>query len=194
MAARTILAKLHGRTAAGVARWAVWAAFATTLTTLPSCIWRIAAFTFDAPLVEHNATPPPGHGTELIQGGWWYVIVLSVVSESLAYLAVGLVSRWGEVWPRWVPGLAGRRVPILAAVIPAGIGATVLMVLPYSMVMFAQGKMLDGTHSTGATTHGAQTVAFWLAYLPLAAWGPLLAVLTVHYYRRRRATALALAA
>ncbi|WP_416876051.1 hypothetical protein [Kitasatospora sp. SC0581] len=40
----------------------------------------------------------------------------------------------------------------------------------------------------GVVTHGWQTVVFWIGYLPLAAWGPLLAVLTVHYYRRRRAS------
>ncbi|MFD0444975.1 hypothetical protein ACFQ10_25050 [Streptomyces indonesiensis] len=38
----------------------------------------------------------------------------------------------------------------------------------------------------GLVIHGWQSVAFWIAYAPLVAWGPLLAVLTVHYYRRRR--------
>ncbi|MFD0346584.1 hypothetical protein ACFQ0M_11755 [Kitasatospora aburaviensis] len=42
MTARTTLSKLHGRPAAGVPRWALWAAYAVPLTTTPSCIWRIA--------------------------------------------------------------------------------------------------------------------------------------------------------
>jgi hypothetical protein len=194
MTVRTTLTRLHGRPAQGVPRWAVGAACAITLSTLPSCLWRIAAFALDAPLLEHNATAPAGHGPELVQASWWYVIVLSLVSEALAFLAFGLVSRWGEVWPRWVPGLAGRRVPVAAAVVPAGLGATALLVFPYSLLMFAQGRMLDGTHANGLVTHGAQTVLFWAAYLPLAAWGPLLWVLTAHYYRRRRAAGPALAA
>jgi len=185
MNTRTILRKLHGRTVAGVPRWAEWTAYATTLAVLPSCIWRISAFVLDAPLLEHTATPPAGHGPVLFDG-WWYIIALSVVSEALAFLAVGLVAEWGEVWPRWIPGLGGRPVPVRAAVIPAAIGATVLTILPYSLVMAVFGRMLDGTRATGLVMHGWQSVAFWVAYTPLAAWGPLLGILTVHYYRRRR--------
>ncbi|WP_433436201.1 hypothetical protein [Nonomuraea sp. CA-141351] len=185
MTARAILAKLHGRTAAGVPRWAVWAAYATTLTPLPSGIWRIAAFSFGVPLLEYGATPPSGHGPMLIDGGWWYILALSVVSEAMAFLTVGLVAQWGEVWPRWIPGVGGRRVPALAAVIPAGLGATVLLVFPYALVMFAFGRMINGS-PTGLIVHGWQTVAFWVMYAPLAAWGPLLGIVTVHYYRRRR--------
>ncbi|MEV0534131.1 hypothetical protein [Kitasatospora sp. NPDC050463] len=175
----------HVRTAAGVPRWALLAAYATTLTALPSGIWRIAAMIFGVPLLEHDAAVPASPAFSL---GWWYIIALSVVSEALAFLAVGLVAQWGQVWPRWIPGLAGRRVPPLAAVVPAGLGATVLMVFPYAMVMFAFGRKLDGEPAE-IITHGWQTVLFWVCYLPLAAWGPLLAVLTVHYHRRRRGAA-----
>ncbi|GAA2823535.1 hypothetical protein GCM10010441_55020 [Kitasatospora paracochleata] len=184
MTVSTALTRLHGRTAPGVPRWAVRAAYAVTLTVLPSCVWRIAAFTFDAPLVERLDAPPPGHGPVLIGDATWYVIVLSVVSEALAFLAVGLVADWGETWPRWIPHLGGRPVPTLAAVVPAGLGAAVLMVFPHSLLMAACGRMLNG-HPATALTHGWQTPVFWLAYLPLAAWGPLLATLTVHYHRRR---------
>ncbi|MFF2039908.1 hypothetical protein ACFVVX_05735 [Kitasatospora sp. NPDC058170] len=185
MNARTMSRSLHGRTAQGVPRWAVLAAYATTLTALPSCVWRIAAMIFDVPLLEHR---PDLQGSPALSAGWWYIIALSVVSEALAFLAVGLVAEWGQVWPRWIPGLGGRRVPTLAAVIPAGLGATLLMVFPYAMVMFAFGLTLTGEPG-GVITHGWQTVVFWAAYLPLAAWGPLLGVLTVHYYRRRRRAA-----
>ena len=40
-----------------------------------------------------------------------------------AVLTLGLVQRWGEVFPRWMIGLAGRRVPIALAVVPASPGA-----------------------------------------------------------------------
>ena len=30
---------------------------------------------------------------------------MTLASEALAYLTVGLVAPWGEVWPRWLPGL-----------------------------------------------------------------------------------------
>jgi hypothetical protein len=61
------------------------------------------------------------------------------------------------------------------------------MIFPYALFMH---YVLDSTitgvrHGGGLVTHGWQSVAFAAAYLPLAAWGPLLAVLTVHYHRRR---------
>lgn len=185
MTARTVLRKLHGRTAVGVPRWAMLAAYAAALTTLPSSIWRITAFAFEAPLVERMDAPPPGHGPILFEGVW-YIITLSLLSEVLAFLALGLVCEWGEVWPRWIPGLGGRRVPTLAAVIPASLGATALLIFPYALAMMASGRMLNGSPAT-PITEGWQTVAFWIAYLPLVAWGPLLGILTVHYHRRRRA-------
>ncbi|MBF9130289.1 hypothetical protein I0C86_15180 [Plantactinospora sp. S1510] len=185
MTAATVLRKLHGRTAVGVPRWAMVAAYAAALTTLPSAIWRITAFVLDAPLVKRFDAPLPGHGPVLFEG-MWYILALSLISEVLAFLALGLVCEWGEVWPRWIPGLRGRRVPPLAAVIPAGLGATALLIFPYALAMIASGRMVNGSPLT-SFTEGWQSVAFWVAYLPLAAWGPLLAILTVHYHRRRRA-------
>ena len=38
-----------------------------------------------------------------------------------AVLTLGLVQHWGEMFPRWMIGLAGRRVPIALAVVPASI-------------------------------------------------------------------------
>ncbi|WP_275562126.1 hypothetical protein [Streptomyces sp. 5-6(2022)] len=188
MTARTILTKLHGQVAADVPRWAVRTAYAITLTTLPSCIWRIAGINLGAPLLEHNSSAAGSpEAPHVFDGGWWYVIGLSVFSEALAFLSFGLVARWGEVWPNWMPGLRGRRVPVLAAVIPAGLGSLALLIFPYALLMVAFGMKITG-EPLGLAIHGWQSVAFWVAYAPLAAWGPLLAVLTVHYYRRRRPT------
>ena len=41
---------------------------------------------------------------------------------------LGLVQRWGEVFPRWMIGLAGRRVPIALAVVPASLVSVLLIV------------------------------------------------------------------
>ncbi|MEU8925538.1 hypothetical protein AB0D10_32180 [Kitasatospora sp. NPDC048545] len=190
MTVRSIAARLHGRTAAGVPRWAVRAAYATSLTVLPAGLWRILSVDLRLPLMEapSDGRPPPAW----FGGEWWYVIALSLTSEALAFLAVGLVSEWGEVWPRWIPGLGGRRVPVLAAVIPAGLGATVNTLLwPYSLTMISIGRKINGDVNPGTNPHGWQAVVFYGSYWPLAAWGPLLGVLTVHYYRRRRATGTA---
>ncbi|RFU40063.1 hypothetical protein DZF91_19270 [Actinomadura logoneensis] len=177
---------MHGRTAEGVPRWAVRAAYATSLTVLPAGLWRVLSVDFRVPLMEapSDGRPPPAW----FGGEWWYVIALSVVSEALAFLAVGLVSQWGETWPRWVPRLGGRRIPVLAAVVPAGLGAAANTLLwPYAMTMISLGYKIDGTVGAASRPHGWRALVFYTAYWPLAAWGPLLAVLTVHYYRRRRA-------
>ncbi|MFF0738925.1 hypothetical protein ACFYVL_00855 [Streptomyces sp. NPDC004111] len=50
-------------------------------------------------------------------------------SELVAFTAVRLIAAWGEVFPRWIPVLRGRRVPPLAAVVPAAIGTVLLRVI-----------------------------------------------------------------
>lgn len=185
MNANRMMTRIHGRTATGVPRWAVWAAVAVNACVLPASVWRISALIFEAPLLAKLDGPPPGHGPILIEDSWWYIIGLTVLSESLAFMAFGLVSVWGEIVPRWIPGLGGRRVPPWAAVVPAGLGAAILMVFPYALVMGIFGLLPSGAPAT-AITHGWQSAVYWIAYLPLGLWGPLLAVLTVHYYRRRR--------
>jgi hypothetical protein len=118
-----------------------------------------------------------------------YVVLLSIASELLAFTAVGLVARWGEVVPRWVPGLGGRRVPTYAAVIPATLGAVVLTALwTWVAVSLAEGRDIQGRPLAAGfplDPHDWQGVLALTAYAPLLAWGPLLGVLTVAYARRR---------
>ena len=176
--------------AAGVPRWARVAACAVPFTVLPSSAWRIAACTFHAPIVRgdvvSDVTSSGVPGVPL----WLYVILLSIVSELLAFTAVGLVSTWGEVFPRWVPGLRGRRVPALGAVVPAALGAAVLTLLwTWMAVSMSLGLRLDGRPQAATAPvsfgdwKGLVAVA---AYAPLLLWGPLLGAVTISYWRRRR--------
>ena len=43
-------------------------------------------------------------------------------------LTIGLICRWGEIFPRWMPFLAGRPVPVLAAAGPGSFIAAILIV------------------------------------------------------------------
>ena len=176
--------------AAGVPRWARVAAYAVPLTVLPSSAWRIAACTFHAPIVRgdvvSDVTSSGVPGVPL----WLYVILLSIVSELLAFTAVGLVSTWGEVFPRWIPVLRGRRVPALAAVVPAALGAAVLTLLwTWMAVSMSLGLRIDGRPQAATAPvsfgdwKGLVAVA---AYAPLLLWGPLLGAVTISYWRRRR--------
>lgn len=177
------------RAVPGVPRWASVVAHVVPFTVLPASTWRIAVCTFHAPIVrgvDVAGTSSNIPGLPL----WLYVILLSIASELLAFTAVGMVARWGEVWPRWIPGLRGRRVPPLAAVIPASLGATALTLLcTWTAVTFALGMRVDGTPSSPdsvislAHWQGVLTVVM---YAPLLLWGPLLGALTIAYAKRRR--------
>ncbi|KAB2344449.1 hypothetical protein [Actinomadura rudentiformis] len=175
--------RLHGRPVDGVPRWIVLAAYATTLAAVPSAIWRIA-LGLGAPLGPPitGEGDPDGDLPSWVPG-WAYLVVLSVVTEALAFLTVGLVRSWGEVFPRWIPFIGGRRVPTPAAVIPAALGAAVLMVSTLSWLP----SFNDFIGPDGAVVHlsGWKLVVFVLSYGPLFAWGPLLAIVTVAYWLRR---------
>ncbi|CAL9334305.1 hypothetical protein [Streptomyces sp. enrichment culture] len=162
---------------AGVSRRVRLVAYAVPLAVLPSSIWRLpAAF---------------GEGRGL--GERTYVFFLSVLSEVFAFAAIGLIARWGEVFPRWVPFLRGRRVPSRAAVLPATIGAVSLTLL-FSLLFVA--SEIRGTTIRGgdlpadypSQAGGWEAAWFYVCYAPLTLWGPLLGVLTVAY-RKRRSTA-----
>ncbi|MEV6785257.1 hypothetical protein AB0M96_22935, partial [Streptomyces sp. NPDC051098] len=66
------------------------AAHAVPLITLPSGLWRLA-LAAGLPVAE-DSVPDWGQGV--------YVVMLSVVSEALALLTLGLVRSWGEVVPK----------------------------------------------------------------------------------------------
>ncbi|MEU8773457.1 hypothetical protein [Streptomyces sp. NPDC048606] len=162
-----------------VPRWAVRVAHAIPLCVLPSGLWRVA-------LVLGLA----GYDADYRWAVWErpYVIGLSVVSEGLALLALGLVRPWGEVVPGWVPELRGRRIPIPAVVVPAALGAALIMTLcAYGVLnqIFGFVEPLND-NGDGFPTSGPAAWALWTTYAPLLAWGPLLAILTVAYHRRRR--------
>ncbi|MCP9953197.1 hypothetical protein [Actinomadura madurae] len=164
------------------------AALVVPLTVLPSSLWRISAVTLHLPIMrdvgpDASGDLPSWMPLEL------YVVLLSVFSELLAFTAVGLVATWGEVFPRWIPLLRGRRVPTPVAVVPAALGATILTALwTWSAVALMLGRNMTGRPLTADDPLNADTwqgILAIVAYLPLVAWGPLLAAVTVAYYRRR---------
>lgn len=166
----------------GVPRWARAAALAVPLTVLPSGIWRVA-------VVLDGSDEGMGSVPAWLPGEV-YVLLLSVVSELLALTAVGLIAARGEIWPRWVPVLRGRRVPPPAAVVPAALGAAVLTAL---WTAAAVTDLADVTLRGDAVSPdypgdagGWSAFVFYLCYAPLLLWGPLLAALAIAYWRRRR--------
>jgi hypothetical protein len=159
-------------------RWAVWAAHGVPLINLPSALWRVALVA-GIPLGFDDALRIDGDGYSIGQNT--YILSLTVVTELVALLSLGLVQQWGRVWPRWIPGLAGRRVPRLLPLCLAYPGA-LLMELIW---IFATSNALQ--HSPkGVTVTDTGFTILALCYLPLLAWGPLLAAATYSYQRHTR--------
>jgi hypothetical protein len=108
-------------------------------------------------------------------GAVWAGGGLATGAVAGAVLTLGLVQRWGEVFPRWMPWLRGRRVPIKLAVIPAAYVTAIIM--PAGLDLLTLPSMF------GNQDHSAWLVipqALW----PL--WSVALGVATYAYYLRRR--------
>jgi hypothetical protein len=123
------------------------------------------------------------------ESGIWVVGALFLGTFILvgAILMLGLVQRWGEVFPRWMIGLAGHRVPIALAVVPASL-ASVLVIVGGIGIWSGLTQMVANLVATGADDReiiGA--VIFELGpTLLFPVWGVALAVAALGYYYRRR--------
>jgi len=102
-------------------------------------------------------------------------------------LPLALVHSWGMVWPRWVVGLAGRRVP-RRLVLWSGAGVSVMIVF-YFGVMLGQ-MVAERLHGRNPFPPDARMdlpeAFFWVAVPAYVVWGAALAVATLSYHRRTR--------
>ncbi|GAA1584366.1 hypothetical protein GCM10009789_42590 [Kribbella sancticallisti] len=161
-----------------VPRWANRLAHVIPFLTLPSGLWRLGLVAgFSMGMLDDHGRPARLTST----GEVVWIVFLSVFSEALALTAFGLVRPWGEVAPRWIPLIGGRKVAPYAAIIPATLGALALIgIWTYGFRDVFSGAFLPFA--------GDGAAALMIAcYAPLLLWGPALLVLTWAYYRRRKA-------
>ncbi|MFI6893501.1 hypothetical protein ACIBM4_05230 [Streptomyces sp. NPDC050256] len=159
-------------------RWAVYAAHAAALVTLPSGVWRLllaAGFTAGYTEAGYEAMGFTGWGAI-------YVVGLTAGGELLALLTLGLVRPWGEVLPQWVPLVGGRRPNPRAVTVTASLGAVALTLILTQFAFWWAFPHPDMT-PLGSTIAG-------ILYLPLVAWGPLLAAVALNHHRRHRTAEL----
>jgi hypothetical protein len=141
------------------------------LATLPYDVTRIAWF-LGWPLgitdefLESLRDPP-----ELLVVG----VALGLLSTGGAALTHGLVAGWGQRVPRWIPRLAGRRVPVMLAVVPATL---VTVTLPPASLIFVQPRINGGFEMANWGT--------WLPSMFWLLWAVGLGGATWTYYHRRR--------
>jgi hypothetical protein len=112
-------------------------------------------------------TPWPQLGSDIDMSTRIWGLVLSSGAWLGFSLTLGLIRPWGEVFPRWMPGLAGRRVPIAAAAVPGGLIAVTLIFSAVPMLLLGRGNSI-GDQILGAI---AFPCWYWGPALALAVWG-----------------------
>lgn len=149
------------------ARPAVWTAFTIPLV---YCVTRWAwALGFSLGI-------DPAFYREGQESGLWIAgAALATLGAGGAVLTLGLVQRWGEVFPRWMIGLRGKRVPPMLAVVPA----TLVAVLVASAGgMYLRLVAIDGV--TASTWPLSLPETLWVL------WGAALFTAAMAYHERRR--------
>ncbi|TDC79586.1 hypothetical protein [Actinomadura sp. 7K507] len=144
------------------ARWGRKVTIMAALMPLPYGLARLTWFT------PWPIAFPDGAGW----GIWITGVLLGFASEGGAILTRGLIRPWGEVWPRWVPALHGRSIPVAGPTFAALTVSVMLVLLSVFVAVSAAKGELD---PLGV-----------VAFVPLALWGPLLAGAAMAYYYRRR--------
>ncbi|WP_187438415.1 hypothetical protein [Streptomyces sp. sk2.1] len=131
-------------------------------------------------------------GSEAVRALAAVGIDVTVLAAGLGvFLLTGLMYRWGQVFPRWVPFLSGRRVPRLLPLVPAWLTAVGLSVYGVVLVVYAPLAALgvlpapEPDAELGATPAGT----LWLAAFGGLAFGGLgfgLLLASRSYYARTR--------
>jgi hypothetical protein len=113
---------------------------------------------------------------------WGLLLGASALLGSV--LTLGLILPWGETFPRWFPRLAGRPVPVAAAVVPGGLVAGLVCAAAVPMLRLA---LLPAGDEVSGGLPLLERIGFALLF-PFWLWGPALA-LAVWGYARHRAGA-----
>ncbi len=151
-------------------RWGRWAVCAAVIIPLVYALTRYA-WLLGIPLGITKDVLHQGQASNL----WLSGAGLATVGVGGAILTLGLVQHWGEVFPRWMLGLGGKRVPIWLAVVPA---AFVAVIVTSAGLSFWRALPNSQVLADNWATIGPMFL--W----PL--WGVALAAATLAYYLRRR--------
>lgn len=151
-------------------RWgkpAAWVAFATPLV---YCLTRWAwALGFSLGIDPEFYREGREHGL------WIAGAALATMGALGAVLTLGLIQRWGEVFPRWMVGLRGRRVPPMLAVVPA---TFVALLVTSAGLTYIRAVAVRGV--------SARTWPLSLPETLWVLWGAGLFVAAMAYRQRRR--------
>jgi hypothetical protein len=150
------------------ARPATWTAFAIPL------VYSVTRWAW---ALGFSLGIDPAFYAEGRESGLWLAgATLATLGGIGAVLTLGLIQRWGEVFPRWMIGLRGKRVPPMLAVVPATLVA--------ALVASAGGMYIRLVVGRGGVT--AETWPLELPETLWVVWGAALFVAAMAYHQRRR--------
>lgn len=162
------------------ARWAspyaaaIWGRWATLIAMAVPALYAIdrIAWALGIPLGISGDFLDDLHRTGMV----WAGLGLGLFALLGAVLTLGLIQRWGEVFPRWMVGLSGRRVPPMLAVLPSA--AVALLVLAAAVPIVDAAVQISDGESMGVL----QTLI--MGSFPI--WALALGTATLAYHLRRR--------
>lgn len=170
----------HWTTPTAAARWGKWATYLAVLIPVLYAATRWA-WALGIPLGVSEELLRQGQAA----GAWWAGAALGVVAVGGALLTLGLLQPWGECFPRWLPFLGGKRVPIALAVIPASF---VAILVTTAGLMFVR-LVLGGNAGVIVPSLDINLRENWATLAPellWPLWGVALGTATLAYYFRRR--------
>lgn len=103
---------------------------------------------------------------------------LATVALGGAILTLGLIQQWREKFPLWFPFIAGKRVPLSLAIVPASLFS--IMVTSAGLMYILSFITKGGLDHRGWALEGPELL--W------PTWGIALFGATIAYYYRRRST------
>ena len=162
----------EGSSAKSAAQWGKWFTYLAVIMAMPYGIIRWA-WALSIPLGTNNSTIVGNADiviTEAILGG---------LCIGGGILTLGLIQRWGEIFPRWCLFLAGKQIPIWIVVVPATLISAIITLTGLKLSPQIIYMMVNGTI----------TIENWGKFVPFLSWLPWgisLGIATLAYYLRRR--------
>ncbi|WP_255258127.1 hypothetical protein [Bacillus sp. AFS018417] len=174
-----------GRTENGntflLVRWGRWLTIIAALAPIPYALTRFA-WALNIPLGvdpqflhDFSKLNPTAQITEWVFGS---------ICIGGGILTLGLIQKWGEIFPRWFPFIGGKRVPIMLAVVPASIIAIAVtaagFVFTFSFFAVTFHLMPVDNILLSQIWGTVGPMVFWVP------WGVALGLAAIAYYYRRR--------
>ncbi|MBC7277816.1 hypothetical protein [Nocardioides sp.] len=155
--------------AGNVATWGRWVTIGAALCPLPYVLLRMTWMT-PWPVSMEAAVLEADPGLRV------FGLSLGFAALAGSVLTLGLISRWGEVFPRWIPVLRGRSVP-------AGPAAAAALVVAGAITLAGRSVLQPVAAGDGGIAVLGDVT---LLLVPFPIWGPLLGAAAIAYFLRRR--------